>query len=136
MYREYIPFKPYVCGSVLLPHDVFCEMGLIGEKTEWKDDFGERLLVGDTVKIKSKDKEPIISTVYYDDYNNWGVVGFSSKDYDRKDLTIAKMPRQHKTKYCTLVLSEKQKDKMIVCAFASLAEAHKRVGEFLKSILK
>lgn len=108
-------FRPYVCGSCGAPHKLSKFSGYIGEKIDWKDDFGEPLYVGDTVKIKTPNGEPIISTVFKikDEYGEiWGVMGFNNELNDRENLKIAKMPRQRKTKYCTLVLFEKQYKKM------------------------
>ena len=106
-------FKPYVCGDCRYPHDITQFYGYIGEETTWVDEFGEKLKIGDTVKVKTN------NACYFDltivkvptlDGARVGVMGLG--DMERKKMFIVKVPRQNKTKYCTLVNSYKQLQQM------------------------
>lgn len=105
-------FRPYVCGDCRNPHDVTQFYGYIGNPTQWRDEFGEILKIGDTVKVKTNNarycdcttivKRPVTGET--------GVMGLG--DMERKKMFIVKVPRQNKTKYCTLVNSYKQLQQM------------------------
>ena len=96
-------FRPFVCGNCFSPHDLNEFEGYIGDKTDLKDEFGEELLVGDTIKVKYKNS---CCHAHYSTICRRGiktsVMGFGS-DFVRDDLIIIKIPRQKKTEWCTLI---------------------------------
>lgn len=97
-------FRPFVCGDCQSPHDLNRFYGYIGDKTDLKDEFGEELLVGDTVKIKYKDGsygDTHYSTICKEGLETC-VMGFGSR-FVRDDIVVVKMPRQKQTEYCTLI---------------------------------
>lgn len=106
-------FRPYVCGNCYFPHDATEFNGYIGEETTWVDEFGEKLKVGDTVKVKTNNaryfgcttivKIPAVGTA--------GVMGLG--DMERERMFIVKIPRKNKTRWCTLVNSYKQQQEMM-----------------------
>lgn len=101
--QERARFRPYVCGNCVFPHDIKVFFGYIGEETDLKDEFGEELLVGDTVKVKYKNS---CYPAYYSTICKEGiktcVMGFGSC-FVRDDLILVKIPRQKKTEWCTLI---------------------------------
>lgn len=96
-------FRPYVCGNCSSPHYKNSFYGYVGDETDLKDEFGEELLVGDTVKVKFKNS---YYPAYYSTICKEGiktcVMGFGSC-FARDDLILVKIPRQKKTEWCTLI---------------------------------
>lgn len=96
-------FRPYVCGNCSSPHYKNSFYGYVGDETDLKDEFGEELLVGDTVKVKYKNSyyPAHYSTICKEGIKTC-VMGFGSC-FARDDLILVKIPRQKKTEWCTLI---------------------------------
>lgn len=105
-------FRPYVCGNCYLPNDVNAFNGYIGEETTWVDEFGEKLKVGDTVKVKTNNARYFGCTTIIKMPGTSVARVMGLGDMKREEMRIVKVPRRNKTRYCTLVNSYKQLQQM------------------------
>lgn len=100
-------FKPYVCMKNCF--NTYGNFGSIGEKSPWKDEFGEALEVGDTVKFKMKNYHTsMVSTIGEKD-GKFGILG--AWNAFRSDLIIVKLPRQKETEIGILVETYEEEQK-------------------------
>ena len=80
-------FKPFVYTR---GHGGFFNLGYVGEDSFIKDEFGESLKVGDTVKVKLKHGSMTYISTIGKIGHKFGVVGFF--EHPSRDLIIVRVP--------------------------------------------